>query len=229
MIYFTGDTHGDKDRLSKTALKQLGLGDTLIICGDFGFVWDNSTKEKKFLEKLSKRKCTICFVDGTHENFELLNSYPVTYWRGGKVRKITDNVIHLMRGEIYEIERKIIFAMGGGESPEIDYKNDEDLTHQYELPTKQEMLNGVNNLEKCNFNVDYIVTHEPPAKIRDFLLLSTNTVTRATALGAYFDELSAQATYDKWFFGSMHMDKFISNSQIAVFNNIVNSETGIKI
>lgn len=229
MIYFTGDTHGDKNRLSKFALKQLKSGDTLIVCGDFGFLWDESKKEKKFLEKLSKRNYNICFIDGTHENFELLEKIPVTFWRGGRVRKITDNVIHLMRGEIYEIDKKIIFTMGGGESPEIEYKNEEDLTHQYELPTKQEMLNGVNNLERCEFKVDYIVTHEPPAKIRDFLLLSKNTAARTTALGAYFDELSVQASFERWFFGSMHMDKFISNSQIAVFNNIVSSQTGMKI
>ena len=50
MIYFTGDTHGDKERLSKFALKQLKSGDTLIVCGDFGFLWDESKKEKKRME-----------------------------------------------------------------------------------------------------------------------------------------------------------------------------------
>ena len=59
MIYFTGDTHGDKNRLSKFALKQLKSGDTLIVCGDFGFLWDESKKEKKFLEKLSKRNMAL--------------------------------------------------------------------------------------------------------------------------------------------------------------------------
>ena len=39
MVYVTGDTHGDPERLSKSALKCLNEGNTLIVCGDFGFIW----------------------------------------------------------------------------------------------------------------------------------------------------------------------------------------------
>ena len=92
MIYFTGDTHGDKERLSKFALKQLKSGDTLIVCGDFGFLWDESKKEKKFLEKLSKRNYTICFIDGTHENFELLEKIPD--WLTNLVNPLAQSVAH---------------------------------------------------------------------------------------------------------------------------------------
>ena len=105
MIYITGDIHGDRKRLSWLKLRNLKEGDTLIICGDFGFLWDNSTAEQNYLMSLGKRKYNICFIDGTHENFELLDKIPVTFWRGGRVRRITDNVIHLMRGEIYEIDK----------------------------------------------------------------------------------------------------------------------------
>ena len=50
MVFITGDTHGDPERLSKSALKELAPGDTLIVCGDFGFVWDNSKAEQKILK-----------------------------------------------------------------------------------------------------------------------------------------------------------------------------------
>ena len=52
---------------------------------------------------------TICFCDGNHENFDLLNSYDVSVWNGGKVYIIKQNkagepkVIHLMRGKVYEM------------------------------------------------------------------------------------------------------------------------------
>ena len=49
MIYITGDIHGDRKRLSWLKLRNLKEGDTLIICGDFGFIWDNSLKEKRNL------------------------------------------------------------------------------------------------------------------------------------------------------------------------------------
>ena len=76
MIYITGDTHGDISCFKNPKLNKLGEKDILIVCGDFGFIWNPHDKnEKKNLEFLKKRKYTICFVDGAHENFDILNSY----------------------------------------------------------------------------------------------------------------------------------------------------------
>lgn len=224
MIYITGDTHGDTDRLSKQELSMLKKDDTLIICGDFGFIWNNDNKENQYLNRLQNRKYNICFVDGKNENFEELNKLPVIVWHGGRVHKVRDNVFHLMRGQIFEIEDKKIFTMGGGEDPEIDFSDEEDLSERKEIPSTQEMLTGVSNLEKNGYKVDYIITHEPPAKIRDFLLLSKQQTLRVTSLGAYLDEVSQQTEYRKWYFGNMHTDKFISDSHIALFKNIVCAE-----
>lgn len=221
MIFVTGDVHGDTERLSKTELSMLNTNDTLIICGDFGFIWNDSQKESQFLNKLEKRKYNICFVDGTHENFSSLNNYPVIIWNGGRVHKIRNNVFHLMRGQVFEIEKKKIFTMGGGEDPELDLQENDDLTERKEIPSSQEMLTGVSNLEKNGYKIDYIITHEPPSKIRDFLLLSNNKTLRVTALSAYFDELSQQTEFSKWYFGSLHIDKFISSTYAALFKNIV--------
>lgn len=227
MIYFTGDLHGDKSRVSRAALRKINEGDTLIICGDFGFIWDNSKREHKTLEKLNKLNIRILFVDGTHENFRLLGALPVMEYCGGKVHKITDNIYHLLRGQIYEIEGRTIFAFGGGESPELELKEDEEIMEERpEVPSKEEMLEGIKNLEACGYKVDYIVTHEPPAGIRDFLTLSQNRAASVSAIGAYLDELAQQAEYKRWFFGSLHVDKFISTSSICVFESIINADTG---
>ena len=56
MIFVTGDIHGDRERLSKTELSMMSAGDTLIVCGDFGFIWNNDSKESQFLNRLEKRK-----------------------------------------------------------------------------------------------------------------------------------------------------------------------------
>ena len=37
MVYITGDLHGDLARLSAPDMRQVKKGDTLIVCGDFGF------------------------------------------------------------------------------------------------------------------------------------------------------------------------------------------------
>ena len=55
MVYVTGDMHGDFSRFDSPAIKQLKKGDTLIVCVDFGFVWDNSKIEQKILKKLGNK------------------------------------------------------------------------------------------------------------------------------------------------------------------------------
>ena len=207
MIYVTGDTHGEVERLSPSKLKALKAGDTLIICGDFGFLWDDSKKEQKTIKQLGKRKYNICFVDGTHENFSLLNNYEVSEWNGGKVHKIYGNLYHLMRGQVFHIDGLTVFTMGGGESPDIDIRTEGDNWSRDEIPTREELLEGAHALEKEDYH--------------DSL--------RVTALNAYFEELSDSCTFKKWYFGSMHMDKYISSTHIAVFKNIINAQTGEKV
>ena len=42
MVYLTGDTHGDIQRFKQGKLRWLGKKDTVVVLGDFGFVWDGS-------------------------------------------------------------------------------------------------------------------------------------------------------------------------------------------
>ena len=227
MIYFTGDMHGQQERFAAPAMKKLREDDTLIICGDFGFLWENNTKEQRFLDKMEKKKFNICFLDGTHENFEALNDFPIVLFAGGKAHRVRRNVFHLMRGQVFQIEGKKIFTLGGGESPESALKEDEELdTVRYEIPDRNEMLEAVRNLEQVNYTVDYIATHEPPAGIRAFLLMSEDEIPAVSALGAFLDELKTTATYEKWFFGSLHTDKHISPSMTSVFEKILDPVTG---
>lgn len=68
--------------------------------------------------------------------------------------------------------------------------------------------------------------HEPPGKIKSFLNLSEGSGTRLTTLNAYFDELNKTCKYTKWYFGSMHVDKFVSSNQISLYRNIVEAIDG---
>ena len=88
-----------------------------------------------------------------------------------------------------------------------------------------ELTEGAQNLKKLGNKVDIIITHEPPMKIKGFLRLKDKEPVRVTGLNTYFEELGAACEYKHWFFGSMHIDKFISSSHIAVFQHIINAET----
>ena len=121
-IFMTGDTHGDFSRLRPVAFREQGgltKDDYLIICGDFGGVWDGSEIEQQWLDWLEDRSFTTLFVSGNHENYDLLRSYPTSVWHGGLVQPIRPSVLHLMRGQLYEICRKKIFTMGGASSHDI--------------------------------------------------------------------------------------------------------------
>ena len=79
MIYVTGDTHGNFQRFGSRSFpdqKRMSKEDCVIICGDFGGVWDNSEKEKYWLDWLEEKPFTTLFADGNHENFDMLNGLP---------------------------------------------------------------------------------------------------------------------------------------------------------
>ena len=217
MVFVTGDTHGDYRRFNDPRLRELRKEDILIVCGDFGFIWDGSRAETRTLNRLAKKKYTICFLDGTHENFDLLAQYPVEMWNGGKVHVVADGVYHLMRGQVYTIDGKKYFTMGGGESPDYEIRVEHNTWSKEEVPTRQELLDAARNVDKTGGNIDVILTHEPPLKIKGFLQLKDNReAVRVTGLNTFFDELASFCKFQRWFFGALHEDKFISSSHIAV-------------
>ena len=102
MIYVTGDCHGDFRRFSSDNFpeqREMTREDYVIVCGDFG-LWQDTKDERYWLDWLSRKPFTLLFVDGNHENFDRLysNEFEVCDFCGGKVHKIRENVLHLMRG-----------------------------------------------------------------------------------------------------------------------------------
>lgn len=218
MIYVTGDTHGDYSRFKDPAIKKLRRGDTLIICGDFGFFWNGSRKERSIIKKLTKKGYTIAFLDGCHENFDILEEYPVTEWNGGKARVIADNLIHLMRGQIYTIEDKKIFTFGGGHSQDFDFRRSSENWWKREKPSHDEIIEAIENLRNNDNSVDYVITHEPPVSLKDCLNVD---VLQRLEVHALFEDIIKTCTYQKWFFGKCHIDKHIPIKFFAVFNNVI--------
>jgi predicted phosphodiesterase len=219
VIYVTGDTHGEMQRFRASELRRLEKGDTLIICGDFGFLWDGGEQEEKNLQKIGKMKYNVLFLDGTHENFDLLGKYPVEEWNGGKVRHISGGLYHLMRGQVYSLGGRKLFTFGGGESAEKQIRMEAKKWWPCEMPSLEEMREGVDNLRANDFQVDYIFTHEPPPQV-DFAPGMLKTVNR-NQLEAYFGQVMKQTKYKKWFFGSQHIDRKITYKNYAVFSGVV--------
>ena len=168
MIYITGDIHGDFTRFRSPVLRKLRKNDALIVCGDFGFIWDGSEKEKKLLKKIGKLRYNVLFVEGSHDNYDLLEDYPVEEWCGGKTRPISGRLRQLMRGQVFEIAEKTVFAFGGGQSDDttVELVEGENWWRR-EIPSEHELEEGLRNLEQAGNRVDIVVTYEPPSKLHE--------------------------------------------------------------
>ncbi len=216
MIYITGDMHGEYKRFEDRRLKKLTEEDKLIICGDFGFVWDNSPEERKTLQKIGERRHLTLFVDGTHENFSLLQTYPVCELFGGRARHICGNIYQLLRGEIYTIEGSTFFAFGGGDSEDRELRLRNGTWWKEEQPSVLEMQYAVESLDKVHRKVDFIITHQPPLKA----MALVDRKCRVTATSSFLDELSHKVRYKKWFFGSLHKNKRVPKGH-CLFTDII--------
>lgn len=217
MVYITGDIHGDLSDLDSRNIGKLRKDDVLIVTGDFGFIWDNSKSELKSLKKLQKRKYKILFVEGVHENFELLSQYKETEIYGAKAKKIADNIYCLNRGEIYTIEGKTIFCLGGGCADDIFENADPDPSKDKAMPTDEQLEYAVANLQKIGRKVDIIITHEAPASVKR-LIRRDSTI---NDLNMFLDTLMHNAKYQKWYFGSLHTDRVLSNQMTCVWQDVL--------
>lgn len=190
MIYITGDCHGDFGRFHETKRAclpfKLKKEDYVIVTGDFGLLWSESQIEETafWIDLLKRQPATILWVTGNHENYDLINAYPITEWHGGNVRHIVkDKIILLERGQVFEIEGKSFFTFGGASSHDaqggildrddpdyrdmvwymeakgIPYRVNHLSWWAQELPSEEEMAEGRFNLELHDYKVDYVISH----------------------------------------------------------------------
>jgi DNA repair exonuclease SbcCD nuclease subunit len=216
-IGITGDTHGDLNFKKVFQAKKLGL-DILIIAGDFGYIWTGNEKEQKQLNYLNKIGVQVLFCDGNHENFNILNSYPITEKYGGRVHKIRDNIIHLIRGEIYKIDNKSFFVFGGANSTDKEWRTENKTWWKEEMPSELEMNYGLVNLDSHNNKVDYIITHTcyPSA------LIKVGGQYRADELSDYLNQIKITVNYKYWYFGHMHNDfRIIDDNTQCLYRDII--------
>jgi len=228
MIYVTGDTHGgiDISKLSSkcfTEQKSLTKQDYLIVAGDFGFIWEKEIA-KYWTNWFEEKKFTTLFVDGNHENFDLINSYETEFWNGGKIHNISNSIKHLTRGQIFTIENKKIFSFGGGKSIDKARRKEGESWWRQEMPSQEEYSEAIDNLNKNNWGVDYIVTHTAPTSIINSLEAAHEVYNKENELSDFLEEIEKKTKYKKWFFGHYHLDKNVNNKCYAIYQNVIRIE-----
>lgn len=234
MFYVVGDTHGDRDLWLNKIEPVLGKGDTVIVAGDFGFGFPGREHilEERFYDRLATRNYTVLFVDGNHENFDLLATYPVSEYCGGKVQVIRPNLLRLMRGEIYRPEDFSLFAFGGGYSLDKAMRTEGLSWWAGEMPSEEEYQNARENLKKAGGRVDFIVTHTAPSESVYYLSKAVDSsihgfVDGELKLNAFLDGIAEDTGYKHWYFGHFHVDADLWRSQSALYRTVRELKTGI--
>lgn len=248
MIYVTGDIHGNPVRLSTDIFpeqKEMTKEDFLIILGDFGLVWDYrgaNKNEKYWLDWLERKSFTTLFIDGNHDNFSRLNSYETSEFYGGKCNFIRPSVIRLKRGQVFNLQGKKFFTFGGAKSHDIRdgilepgdpriKKWNKDYNKMFringvswwkeELPSQEEMDEGIHNLSKENNRVDYILTHCPPTSILK-QMDGGSGLYQADILSDYLQTIKENVEYKKWLFGHMHVNEnYPWENAVGLYEQIV--------
>lgn len=220
MIYVTGDTHGNFLRFQLEHFpEQAGMTkeDMVIIAGDFGGVWFGDSRDDGTLDWLERLPFTLAFVCGNHENYDALERYPVAEWHGGKVHRIRPHVLHLMRGQIFELEGYRFFTMGGAKSHDTDHRINHISWWRQELPSDEEYSEALQNLDRCGWQVDYIITHCAPTSIA----LTGSRHNEADRLTDFLQEVRERAKYHYWLFGHYHDNKAVDEKHILLWEQIV--------
>lgn len=245
MIFITGDTHGDFTRFSSQNFPEqqtMTKKDYVIVCGDFGGIWNGSKEEEYWLDWLDEKPFTTLFVTGNHENYDLLKTYPFQYWNGGKVQRIRPSILHLTRGQIFEISGRTFFTMGGASSHDISdgildpndpnfkkkkrqldannalYRINHRTWWEEELPLPSEYEEAERNLEQHGRTVDFMVSHCCPSSILD--LISEGAFAHDT-LTDYFESLKNNCQFHYWFFGHYHDNGSIQRKYILLYEQII--------
>lgn len=217
MIYITGDTHGDIDypKLLKLKEKKLSYDDYLIICGDAGICW-SIYETRRFLSLYNDIGCTILFIDGNHENFDMLNELPLVEYKGALMHQVDEHIFHILRGEILTLEGKTFFCLGGACSIDKMYRTPHISWWPEEEINKHDIDNAIANLEKVNNKVDYVITHCVDTKtVMKYFYFKRDVCTDQLM---FIDKV---VDYKHWFFGHYHFDRKINDKKTCLYQDIV--------
>ena len=241
MIYISGDTHGDFRRFSSRNFpqqKQLTRDDYVIILGDFGGIFSDSAEERYWLKWLSEKNFTILWIDGNHENFDLLNQYPLLPFHGGYAHQIRENIYHLCRGCVFCLDGCHFFVMGGAQSHDsillspmhpdfqrmrrillrqhIAFRVEGQHRWTKELPNNDELQQAWHNLS-CLGSISnlYILSHCAPTDIQRqyFPTYPINVLTDFLMM------LRHRLDYRWWFCGHYHENLTLYHERFQILYN----------
>ena len=234
MIYITGDTHGEAARFFEPKLPcgSWTKNDKLIVAGDFGCIFGLGARDEEKLDLLAGCPYEILFLDGNHECFPKIYSYPEENWCGGRVHRIRENIRHLMRGQVYEIDGTRIFTMGGGYSIDQMYRIPGRSWWAEEMPTEAEYEEGLRNLEKAGKSVDVIISHAAPERTMRYYRETgyfSHLFMQEALLWGYLEKVAQETEHRHYYFGHLHLDRELPDKRTALYYAVYCLDNGQRV
>lgn len=241
MIYVTGDTHGRSD-WGKLHPQSWPLGQTLtrddlvIICGDFGAVWSMGPRDHEEFAWHESQPWTTLWVDGNHENHDIIDTFEVSERFGGRVQEVPGypHVIHLMRGEVYDLpvsaeESARFFVMGGAPSWDRIWRTEGTSWWAREMPSRAEYYHATASLDRADWSVDYVLSHEVPysamAEALGGAYLTTHKSPPHNELSDFLQHVDEKLDKDRlrmWYAGHYHVDRMaMDDRHCVVFQQVL--------
>lgn len=240
MLFVTGDCHGDFRRFSTKAFpiqRELTKSDLVVILGDAGLLWDGSKRDQWWMDWFEKEKpFSLLNVGGNHENYDLLEQYPKIRWHGGEAYQLRPSVLHLCRGQTFDLDGLHTFVLGGAASHDMEVilppgpdlarrrRRLDRLKIPYrvcgrswwprELPSQEELFTAWKTLNEERWSVDLVLTHCAPNAIQRRLAPDYPTNDLTDFLQLALERLS----YDQWLCGHYHRSIHFPEQNFRVLN-----------
>ena len=213
MIFLTGDTHRDFDRVEEFCEENgTTVDDVLIILGDAGINYYLDRDDEVLKAYLSKLPITLFMLHGNHEERPgEIGSYEETLWRGGIVYWEPDypNLLFAKDGEIYDFDGKKTLVIGGAYSVDKYYRLRRGLPwFETEQPDEGTMEYVERQLDEVGWRVDCVLTHTAPASYEPTWAfipgLDQSLVDKTTE--KWLDSIERRLSYNSWYCGHYHVE-----------------------
>lgn len=223
-VYLTGDTHRDFDRIFKFCEKYgTTEEDILIILGDAGINYFCDYRDTDLKGELTRLPITLLCIHGNHEERPFELGYDEMEWHDGVVyyEENFPNILFAKDGEIYNFDGKKAIAIGGAYSVDKYYR----IIHRMawfdtEQPSDEIKEYVELQLEKCNWQVDYVLSHTVPIDYEPVWAfisgLDQSTVDKSTEI--WLQKIADKLEFECWFAGHYHVESEEESIRI-MFNN----------
>lgn len=226
MIYITGDTHGQFERIGDFCRRyETSKDDMMIILGDAGINFSGGLRDRMKKEYLESLPLTIFAIHGNHERRPwTIDSYQEKRWRGGMVycEKEYPSLLFAKDGEVFDLDGKKTIVMGGAYSIDKMVR----LIYGYgwwpdEQPSDEIKQYVESQLDRLNWKVDVVLSHTTPLKyepVEVFLAgIDQSRVDKSTE--EWLDRIEDRLEYGRWYCGHYHTEKKIDRLEI-LFENV---------